>query len=298
MGSTSVSWEVSSFEVQATTPNATSDALYANGNMQVPVIVVISVVDPDTNNAYELNESELEAIELIDYDDPPTEISGSWSYSITENEFEHGLPSTQKTVQPDLFLAAGGPQKKRYWVTTTKVEDKRIGANIKQPDVTYKVDDLNFEQQEDNVEQDFPDKSGTWVQRNFYLTTKKYELRKADLQGYDLGTVDPSLEYATAYLDTGIGFFSIFYYWPMGSEETRTVGIDSHTAEVTINQKSNALCVTHMFLSAGTTWPASRTWESRFTFYDKFGNPGTFWLGYDDTHVTPEILEHIYTLEE
>lgn len=164
--------------------------------------------------------------------------------------------------------------------------------------VTYKVDDLNFEQQEDNVEQDFPDKSGTWVQRNFYLTTKKYELRKADLQGYDLGTVDPSLEYATAYLDTGIGFFSIFYYWPMGSEETRTVGIDSHTAEVTINQKSNALCVTHMFLSAGTTWPASRTWESRFTFYDKFGNPGTFWLGYDDTHVTPEILEHIYTLEE
>ncbi|OJZ84723.1 hypothetical protein ASPFODRAFT_48846 [Aspergillus luchuensis CBS 106.47] len=320
MGSTSVSWEVSSFEVQATTANATSDALYANGNMQVPVIVVISVIDSDTNNAYELNDSELETIKLIDYDDPPTEISGSWSYSVTENEFDHGLPSTKKAIQPGLSLAAGGPQKKRYWVTTTKVENKRIGASIKQSDgtvvhtgggtfdskvtlvgtnpVTYKVDDLNFEQQEDNVEQKFPDNSGSWEQRNFYLTTKKHELRKADFQGYNLGTFDPALDYATAYFDTGIGFFSIFYYWPMGSEEMRTVGIDSYTAEVTINKKSNALCVTHMLLSAGTAWPASRTWEGRFTFYDKFGNPGTFWLGYGDAHATPEILDHEYTLEE
>ncbi|RAH56257.1 hypothetical protein BO85DRAFT_63010 [Aspergillus piperis CBS 112811] len=321
MGSTSVSWEVTSFEVQATTPNATSDALYVNGNMQIPVIVVISVIDLNTNNAYELNESELETIKLIDYDDPPTEISGSWSYSVTENEFEHGLPSTKKAIQPDLSFAAGGPQKKRYWVTTTKVENKRIGASIKQSDgtvvhtgggtfdskvtlvgtnpVTYTVDDLNFEQQEEDVMQAFPSKDGSWIQRNFYLTTKKDELRKADLQGYILGTVDPALKYATAYLRDNMGFFSIFYYWPMGSKEMRTVGIDSHTAEVTINQKSNALCVTHMYLDVfGTTWPASRSWEGRFTFYDKFGNPGTFWLGYDEAFFTPKILEHRYTLGE
>ncbi|PYH73076.1 uncharacterized protein BO88DRAFT_450437 [Aspergillus vadensis CBS 113365] len=318
MGSTSVSWEVSSFEVQATTPNATSDALYANGNMQVPVIVVISVVDPDTNNAYEPNDSELETIKLIDYDDPPTEISGSWNYSVTENEFEHGLPSTKTAIQPDLSLAAGGPQKKRYWVTTTKIEDKRIGASIIQSDgtidhtgggtfdskvtlvgtnpITYNVDDLNFEQQEDDVHQAFPDQSGVWVQRNFYLTTKKYELRKADLQGYNLGTVDPALKYATAYFD--YGYFSIFYYWPMGPKETRTVGIDSHTAEVTINQKSNALCVTVLAIWARGTWPASRNWEGRITFYDQFGNPGTFWLGYKEGFLTPEILEHEYTIEE
>ncbi|PWY65825.1 hypothetical protein BO83DRAFT_117104 [Aspergillus eucalypticola CBS 122712] len=319
MGSTSVSWEVTSFEVQATTPNATSDALYANGNMQIPVIVAISVIDPDTNTAYELNDSELETIKLIDYDDLPTEISGSWSYSVTENEFEHGLPSTKKTVQPDLSLAAGGLQKKRYWVTTTKVENKRIGASIKQSDgtivhtgggtfdskitlvgtnpVTYKVDDLNFEQQEENITQDWPDESGRWTQRNFYLTTTKYELRKADFQGYSLGTDDPALDHATAWFNTA-GYFHIFYYWPMGLEETRTVGFGSYTAEVTINQKSNALCVTNMLLSPSATWPASTIWEGRFTFYDKFGNPGTFWLGYDGYLLTPEILEHRYTIED
>ncbi|GLA64610.1 hypothetical protein AtubIFM54640_006334 [Aspergillus tubingensis] len=320
MGSTSVSWEVSSFEVQTTTPNATSDALYANGNMQVPVIVVISAIDPDTCKAYELNETELETITLIDYDDPPTEISGSWSYSVTENEFEHGLPSTKKAVQPDLSLAAGGPQKMRYWVTTTKVEDKRIGASIKQSDgtvvhtggggfdskvtlvgtnpVTYTLDDLNLEQQEDDVEGVFPDNDSTWRQRNFYLTTKKYELRKADFQGYILGTVDPALKYATGYFRGGLASFSIFYYWPMGPKETRTVGIDSHTAEVTINQRSNALCVTVLLLWGNVIWPAPRNWEGRFTFYDKFGNPGTFWLGYDEAFFTPEILEHEYTMEE
>ncbi|GKZ22928.1 hypothetical protein AbraIFM66951_009324 [Aspergillus brasiliensis] len=321
MGSTSISWEVSSFEVQVTTPNATSDALYANGSMQVPVIVVISAINPDSNSPYELDDSELEKIRLIDYDDPPTEIKGSWSYSVIENEFEHGLPSTKMAVQSDLSLAAEGPQKKRYWVTTTKIEDKRIAASIEQPNgtvvhtgggnfdskvilvgtnpVMYNLDNLIWEQQGDFVSGKFSD-GGGWVLRNLSLTTNKYDLRKAEFQGYNPGTTDAALEYAISFLKIkGIDVWSsILYYWPMGSEETRRVGIGSYTAETTINQKSNALCVTHIQLIESGIESSNWWEEGRFTFYDKFGNSGTFWLGYGDedwNHVAPIALEQPYT---
>ncbi|KAI2862001.1 hypothetical protein CBS147321_1152 [Aspergillus niger] len=325
MGSTSVSWEVTSLEVQTTTPSATSDGLYANGNMQVPVIVVIKTIDPDTNTSYQLSESDLETIKLIDYDDPPTELSGSWSYSTTENEFDHSLPSTKKALQPNLSLTDGGSQKKRYWVTTTKVENKRVAASIKQPNgivvhtagdpydskatltgtnvVTYKLDDINLRKGDTT--------SGTgetvllqeWSHTNYYLTTNKYPLRKADFNGYNLGTdhgaEDSALEYATAYFSSSGNKSDIFFYWPMGPEETRAAGRGTAKVDVTVNDESNALCFTHMHVGIfDWRWFLDYIGEGQFTFYDQFGNPGTFWMGYKDSHTTPEILDHQYTSDD
>ncbi|GCB19087.1 hypothetical protein AAWM_01972 [Aspergillus awamori] len=284
--------------------------------MQVPVVVVIKTIDPDTNTSYQLSESDLETIKLIDYDDPPTELSGSWSYSTTENEFDHSLPSTNKALQPDLSLTDGGSQKKRYWVTTTKVENKRVAASIKQPNgtvvhtagdpydskatltgtnvVSYKLDDINLRKGDTTTGTPSLIELQKWTQTNYYLTINKYELRKADFHGYILGTEDPSLEYATAYFSPTAATCDIFYYWPMGPKETRGVGRAPWAPiEITVNEESNALCFTHMHLqNYEFWWFGSYSWEGRFTIYDQFGNPGTFWVGYKDSNTTPEILDH------
>ncbi|BCR99551.1 uncharacterized protein AKAW2_41234S [Aspergillus luchuensis] len=305
MGSTSVSWEVTSLEVQVTTPNATSDALFANGNMQVPVIVVIKAIDPDTNTVYELSDLELETIKLIDYDDPPTELPESWSYSSTENEFEHTLPASTKGPRSEPAPFDVGIQKKRYWVTTTELENKRIAASIKQPNGTvvhtgggtfdskvtltgtqpkkYERKDLHI-LREDTADGGFSGLSGTWDQDNYYLFSKieGCELRKADFYDYMLGDPDPALEYAVAGFCKSIPC-SIFYYWPMGPEEKRTAGRSPYTAEITINQRSDALCFTRMWLK-----PSDKPWNDagyrsgKFTVYDKYGNSGVFYTGYED----------------
>ncbi|RAH55760.1 hypothetical protein BO85DRAFT_470103 [Aspergillus piperis CBS 112811] len=318
MSSTSdASWEVSFLQVQTTTADAVTDTLYANGHMQVPVIVTIKAIDPESAATYELKDSDLEKIKLIDHDDetPATELSGSWSYSATENEFDHALPTSRKEPQTDLSLADGDPQRKRYWVTTTKMENKRIGASIKQPDgtvvhtasagfdskvtvrsidpVKYTRDDLNLER-EDTADGNFysPNYHWYWDQDNYYLTSTIHDFRKVELYGYDGGT-DPYLKYST-------GFFSvhepcnIFYYWPMGSKETLTVGKGLMTTEITINQRPNAMCCTRMRFEGANPWKEHHWWEGKFTIYDKFGNSGIFFMGYDEDRNQLQILTKGY----
>ncbi|PWY64820.1 hypothetical protein BO83DRAFT_411073 [Aspergillus eucalypticola CBS 122712] len=287
MSSTSdASWEVSFLQVQTTTADAVTDTLYANGHMQVPVVVVIKAIDPESAATYKLKDSDLEKIKLA-----------------TENEFDHALPTSRKEPQTDLSLADGDPQRKRYWVTTTKIENKRIGASIEQPDgtvvhtasagfdskvtlrsidpVEYTMNDLNIEQ-EDTADGNFysPNYHWYWDQDNYYLTSKIYDFRKVKLYGYDGGT-DPYLKYST-------GFFSvhepcnIFYYWLMGSKETLTVGRGLMTTEITINQRANAMCCTRMRFEGANPWKEHHWWEGKFTIYDKFGNSGIFFMGYDE----------------
>ncbi|GKZ72396.1 hypothetical protein AnigIFM50267_008759 [Aspergillus niger] len=286
MGSTSVSWEVTSLEVQTTTPSATSDGLYANGNMQVPVVVVIKTIDPDTNTSYQLIESDLETIKLIDYDDPPTELSGSWSYSTTENEW--GFPKEALLGYDNK----GGEQESRREHQTA------------QWDLTYKLDDINLRKGDTTSGTGETVASQKWSRTNYYLTTNKYPLRKADVNGYtlrtDQGVENSYLENAMACFPSGSNELDIFYYWPMGPEETRRLGGASGAPiEITVNEESNALCFTHMHLqNYDFGWIPNFLFDYRFTFYDQFGNPGTFWVGYNDSHTTLEILDHKYTADD
>ncbi|GLA12317.1 hypothetical protein AnigIFM62618_007454 [Aspergillus niger] len=287
MGSTSVSWEVTSLEVQTTTPSATSDGLYANGNMQVPVVVVIKTIDPDTNTSYQLIESDLETIKLIDYDDPPTELSGSWSYSTTENEVAASIKQPNGTVAH----TAGDPYDSKATLTGTNV-------------VTYKLDDINLRKGDTTSGTGETVASQKWSRTNYYLTTNKYPLRKADVNGYtlrtDQGVENSYLENAMACFPSGSNELDIFYYWPMGPEETRRLGGASGAPiEITVNEESNALCFTHMHLqNYDFGWIPNFLFDYRFTFYDQFGNPGTFWVGYNDSHTTLEILDHKYTADD
>ncbi|OJZ79987.1 hypothetical protein ASPFODRAFT_38467 [Aspergillus luchuensis CBS 106.47] len=274
----SASWEVSSLEVQTSTPDAVDDVLYANGNMQVPVIIAIKAIDPGSGASYELTDSDLDTIKLIDYDDP------------------------------------------RYWVTTTKVENKRIGASIEQPNsrvvntagapydskvtltglapVRYTLDDLNLNKDNTvsgtlNVDNSTVD----WAQQNYYLTTNKHELRKVDLYGYDNGSDNPPREFSTCFVPVA-GLLGIFYFWPMGTEEKRTVGTGNYTTEIDVNQRSDALCFTHMEFIAILLSENRHYSEGRFTFYDRFGNIGTFWSGYKDAYTVLEILDHKFEDED
>src|SRR4051812_2079426 len=130
-------WDVTTLKLATSAHSQTSDALYANGRMQVPVHVEIRARDRATGNTYRLTESELNGIELVDYYDTSRKITGSWFYSDHENEYSHSLLS----VASDLNLAVDvaranqgdGSQFKTYWVSTTMSENKNIGARVLQP---------------------------------------------------------------------------------------------------------------------------------------------------------------------
>ncbi|GKZ33300.1 hypothetical protein AbraIFM66950_003143, partial [Aspergillus brasiliensis] len=105
-------WEVTSFAVQTSTANQKTDTLYANGRMQVPVIISVKAVNGTTGAIYD-----------------STEVTGTWFYSTTENEFAHTLGNSRDPVTP----IADGTKSIIFWISSTKVENKNIAAFITQP---------------------------------------------------------------------------------------------------------------------------------------------------------------------
>ncbi|KKO99942.1 hypothetical protein THAR02_07948 [Trichoderma harzianum] len=128
----SKTWTLDTFTVATTTPGGDQDVLYANGTMQVLVVVTVSAVNDD-NTPHILTDDELSSLKLIDCDGPPSDLSDGWTYSTTENCYDHtiGPLTVEETVAVDL-----GPTRhlQRYWVSTAMAEAKDIGASIKAQD--------------------------------------------------------------------------------------------------------------------------------------------------------------------
>ncbi|KAI0453888.1 hypothetical protein F5B21DRAFT_478203 [Xylaria acuta] len=135
-------WEVSDLQIRTSASKSDEDSIFANGIMQVPVIVSIKAVDKTTRDRVTLSDSELSSIRLVDYDDTSKELSDGWSYTTdVKTVFSNTLPAAAKAsrlvaldqvqLQAD---ANSGPQSKKYMVSTTKVENKSVAASIKQPD--------------------------------------------------------------------------------------------------------------------------------------------------------------------
>ncbi|PHM68886.1 hypothetical protein [Xenorhabdus sp. KJ12.1] len=116
-----------------------SDVIYANGNMQVGVLINIQAMDENLH-IIQLSDDQLDKIELINYVTGNT-LDLEWSYSSTKNDYDNTFPhptpeNTQKS--PSQYKKTtvnkldnnSEYQRKIYWVTTTKYEAIMIAAQV------------------------------------------------------------------------------------------------------------------------------------------------------------------------
>lgn len=231
-------WTLVAFKVETTTPDGRTDTLYANGRMQVPVIVSIKAWDKSTSKVYKLLDSELDKIDLIDFDAPTTELADGWSYSANRNNnFANTATATLKSfsVLPSFAEAPMNksatnttsdniPQKKKYLVSTTRVENKRIGARVELPDGTtvttttspyysyvvlagrppfvYTTENITVARvtvDKGDITVGVYNSNGSrissskmpWAQDNYYISSTNHDFVKADIHDYDAtGTGD------------------------------------------------------------------------------------------------------------
>ncbi|KAL7943487.1 hypothetical protein V8C42DRAFT_346934 [Trichoderma barbatum] len=285
------SWTISFFKVQG------NISLFANGLMQVAVTIQIKAINPD-NTPYTLKASELSTIQLIEYHRPDTELSGTWTYTTTENEYAHTYPSTKSVnFPPDDALT----QSQQYWVSTKRVETKEVGARIRQPNgtmITTNSDEFNSFvtlrgyapilytlSNVDFSREDTANGKG-WDQDNYFLSSKVHPFMKSELSGYK------GPNYAVEGLRYCIRFRRItknkrtHFMWPMGPQRTVKVGITHFedgrpfpipiTVDITINQRRDAMCFTRLSMNLPDIYGTSWWFDTHVKIYDIFGNWGTF----------------------
>lgn len=142
-------WEVDLLIVSTITQDAHSDTVYANGVMQIPVLVTLGAIDKETSDPYELQDSDLASIQLFDFNDPHhATLDGDWFYTEVRNPMflnTVGIQAAAASASPVEASAArtqllgsvnSFTKSKMFWVSSNKVEDKLIGALVTQPDKT------------------------------------------------------------------------------------------------------------------------------------------------------------------
>lgn len=215
-------------------------SLFANGQMQVAANVLIKAINPINYDPYLLTAAELAKIELVDYYNTDEKLVGPWKFASVENEFSHTMP------QGTGFAAdAGDPptqpfmvdQNKRYWVSTTKAEVKRVGARITQPNskvITTRsaendsyIDFRGYQEIRYSLSnsewwrEDTASGSG-WDQDNYFLRSKVHPFIRADRYGYrDENFAVVGMRNSVAYHRAGP---HLHYMWPMGPRKTVNAG--------------------------------------------------------------------------
>ncbi|KAF3315388.1 hypothetical protein TWF173_003928 [Orbilia oligospora] len=261
-----MTWSVTKLSVKANTSDGVADRLYANGNMQVPVDVVITAVNAD-EKPYYLSDSELATIKLVDYNNVDSQLSGKWKYTHQENEYGHIMDGAGGFVSGGASGASthasghSSVQTKRYWVSTTAIENQKIGAAIIEPNgnyynthskdennfviltgispITYNTGNVKVTRDENdtttgmyNLSYDMqvlhvklsPTVGTSWKAQNYQLSLNQGLIKKAEIYGYHSST--DALNYSIKFSPSSAGELSIFYMWPLGSEENRKVGLD------------------------------------------------------------------------
>ncbi|RHZ70736.1 hypothetical protein CDV55_107810 [Aspergillus turcosus] len=305
-----VQWEVSEMKVETSPGDHLRDSLFANGKMQVPVIVSIEAINPANNAVYKLSAAQLATIKLVDYYNPTSHLSTPWTYSAVENEFHHVLPaiasagSESETPQTRVDY-----QKKTWWVSTSRVEHKNIGASIQAPKgiyhtgggsghsdshvtitgiaaIHYNMSNVQFVR-EDTKNGNVISGPFKFDQDNYYLSSTKYRFQKVDVRGQFFNpTNDPPIERCylrVSRVKSGTEQSHLHYLWPMGSQQTKQAGNKNARADITINQRQGALCLTRFTLEGkGRLYPDGGGWyTNQFTIYDQYGNSGNFQAGHD-----------------
>lgn len=150
-----------------------------------------------------------------------------------------------------------------------------------------------------------------WHGKNYYITSKRHPFLHADIHEYDATGAknggDDNLRNCFSYYPNNRELQQCFI-WPMGKEFQARAGVQrwdhehgvhpewkvDAAARIKVNQKANALCLTHLvfeqlpFPQWGEGW-SMRCW---FTIYDKYGNTGTFSATYDTKQELIKIENH------
>ena len=123
---TDLSWFAIRFD-----ETAQSKKLYANGNMQLKVVVEIKAKD-ENGDPVLLSDTQLLDLQLVDADKSSSEDLGDgWSFSIEDNNLNHTLPSASAYYSAsDDSESNGEIQTRVLWVSTSTTGTKKIGATI------------------------------------------------------------------------------------------------------------------------------------------------------------------------
>ncbi|GLB11027.1 hypothetical protein AtubIFM57258_007441 [Aspergillus tubingensis] len=256
-------WEVANFSLSTNVQNETKRQIFANGQMQARINVRIQATIPGTDKDYQLTESDLQSLKLIDYN-TKQELTGNWNYSRVEREeFLHTMPGeyTAAPVEP----IADDSQTVVLWVSSAVIDDKRIGAQITElgettaivtttggyfdssitidaiRPITYTINEVTVTREDTAAGYWYKDVLyGTnwtnyryaWDQDNYYVQSKKYPFVKVDRHKVDIdGTQQPYASYnyfrdAFAYMGLGNDRdVSIFFMPQMGGSTTTTRGV-------------------------------------------------------------------------
>ena len=309
----SASWELIEFKIQGN-----DTVIYANGRMQVSVNIIVKAIDSSNNTPYTLSENTLAGIELVDYYNTGATLNGGWTYTKTENEYAHVFPTGRsgehdKDDRHDAdrddtgkisFTGddRSGIQTLRYWVSSTKVESKNIGARMQMPGgswvnthsnqfdsqvtiraatpVTYTMSNVTFDRQ------DTANGKG-WDQDNYYLTTKVHAVKSTSIFAYKNENYNVvGMRQAISCHHRSKRNVYIQYMWPFGTQSTVQLGITHHedgrprsnpAPTVRIREQGGAMCFTRMWIE-NTDCNFSHDWwfEPYCIIYDTYGNSGQF----------------------
>ncbi|KAJ7189184.1 hypothetical protein C8R46DRAFT_35779 [Mycena filopes] len=342
-------WKVSYLRVETSTSNTKTDSLYANGQMQIPVIISIKAVTTGTKTEthYTLADSDLNKIKLVYYHDTSSTLSNGWSYTTQKDDtFAHTVSGQSASFTATHLAAADtqsndSPQTKTYWVTTTKVENQNVAASIEQFDgttanthsskydshvtltglttIAYTTDNVQITREDTangtyKLEARIWQASTTswvwkedprkWNQHNYHVTSNGFKFVKAEIHDHDsTGHADghpgdARLKNSFAYHATKSSL-KICFIWDFGAGAIKTAGVYGEEGkyrayayqDIKVNQKSNALCLTHLafdrtVIKIGGDWSNTKC---GFIIYDTYGNSGKFHVACSSDHNGIEI---------
>ncbi|MDC9613232.1 hypothetical protein PSI19_04890 [Xenorhabdus khoisanae] len=122
-------------------------AIFANGNMQLGIVINIQATTTSYDEVVTLSDEQLNSIELVNKI-TGEKLSNKWSYDSEENDYLHQFPQRGMTENTHLSsdeidLRNDKPeiQKKFYWLKTTAIETIEIIARVTLDGKTFLTDD-------------------------------------------------------------------------------------------------------------------------------------------------------------
>jgi len=200
-------------------------ALYANGRMQIRVLVLISGEDAQGNAVSLHGHSALETLRLIDYNSAAP-LTGDWTASSRENHFAHDIKGGHARVSP-LVPAAGNRlsdpsevvQVFEYWVSSSRSGSMQIAAEVILDGKRYRSNGQDGRDSSITLEAISPrqypianfmlartrvlDRPGLFERMEQHSLTLNAEGRLIHLLEWSSGTVQQETEYASEFFYSG-----------------------------------------------------------------------------------------------
>jgi hypothetical protein len=137
------------FQVKLDTSTIRHKALYANGRMQVRVLVLVSGENSNAEEVSLYGHPALETLKLISYD-TSAPLDGSWSVGTKENRYAHDMSGGAARVlplvpAPDNRISDPSERVQifEFWVTSSRPGSIQIAAEITLQGVKYRSDGRN-----------------------------------------------------------------------------------------------------------------------------------------------------------